>query len=249
MKIVTTGRILIADDEETFLLDTADFLRREGYECDCARNGGEAAEMLRTGGYDLLIADITMPGNHNLELVVEVSKTAKGMPVILVTGSPTLETAIRSIHLPVVAYLVKPVDFQELMAHVRNGVYRFRMFRMLRDTKQRLLDWNHDLSRLEQWMTRINGDASAVPVDVFLALTFRNMVGCLTDLRNITEALAAQSPIQQTCHLLECPRLDTLTDAVEDTIRVLEKTKKAFKSKELGGLRRKLEEIVKSGSR
>jgi len=105
------GNILIADDEETFLLSTADLLRREGYHCDCAPDGKRAAEMLGKGEYDLLIADIKMPGNGNLELVREMPRLAEGLPVILVTGYPSLKTAMESFQLPVAAYLPKPVEW------------------------------------------------------------------------------------------------------------------------------------------
>ena len=57
------GRILVADDEETFAESTADLLRREGYQCDTAREASIAATLLAGSQYDLLIADIRMPGN------------------------------------------------------------------------------------------------------------------------------------------------------------------------------------------
>jgi DNA-binding response OmpR family regulator len=53
------GRILITDDEETFLNSTADLLRREGYECDCASDAETAIGMLKTSRYDLLIVSQT----------------------------------------------------------------------------------------------------------------------------------------------------------------------------------------------
>lgn len=106
------GKILIADDEETFLHSTADLLRREGYDCDIVPDGNRAAEMLGKGEYDLLIADIKMPGNGNLELVREMPRLAEGLPVILVTGYPSLKTAMESFQLPVAAYLPKPVEWR-----------------------------------------------------------------------------------------------------------------------------------------
>jgi len=63
-----TGRVLVADDEETFLFSTADLLRREGFECDCVRNAADASLLLGEKEYDVLIADIRMPGNSKLEL-------------------------------------------------------------------------------------------------------------------------------------------------------------------------------------
>ena len=98
------GRILIADDEETFRSSTADLLRRDGYECNCVPDAGEAVKELREGSYDLLIADIHMPGNPELELVREIPVIAEGMPVLLVTGYPSANSAIEAIKLNVTAF-------------------------------------------------------------------------------------------------------------------------------------------------
>ncbi len=78
------GRILIADDEETFLLSTIDLLRREGYECDGVKDAEAAVEVLSNKAFDLLVSDIRMPGNMELELIESV----KGLSVIIVTGYP-----------------------------------------------------------------------------------------------------------------------------------------------------------------
>jgi len=61
------ARILIADDEETFLQSMGALLRREGYACDCVRDAREAATALEQAAYDLLITDIYMPGNAELD--------------------------------------------------------------------------------------------------------------------------------------------------------------------------------------
>jgi DNA-binding response OmpR family regulator len=241
------GRILFADDEETFLRSTCDLLRREGYACDSVPDAPTAMKMLREHEYDLLISDIKMPGNVELEFIQELPKIAEGMPVILVTGYPSIYTAIKSIQLPVVAYLPKPVDFNELLAQVRKCVERCRAHRAVRATRERMQTWRQELDRLQQTIDATAGnDATAAPIEAFLALTFRNLAGCLTDLNNLTKALAMEKNGQaEVCQLFNCPRFNALNAAVVETIDVLEKTKNAFKSKELGELRKKLEKIVK----
>ncbi len=129
--MVESKRILIADDEESFLYSTADILRREGYECGCATDARTATDMLGRENYDLLIADIKMPGNSDLEFISALPKIAEGMPVILVTGYPSLNSAIESVQLPVVAYLVKPFELNELLVRVKdvitdNGLFKTR---------------------------------------------------------------------------------------------------------------------------
>lgn len=104
--IDVAGRILITDDEETFLHSTAALLQQEGYECTCAIDIKTALEHLNASHYDLFIADIKMPGNPDLEFIRTIPQVAEGLPVILVTGYPSLRSAIDSLELPVSAYLL-----------------------------------------------------------------------------------------------------------------------------------------------
>ena len=119
-----SGNILIADDDETFLQSTADLLRREEYVCGCVSDAGAVIEVLRLARYDLLITDINMPGNTGLELIKNLPKNAEGMPVILVTGNPLIDTEIQSLQPPVVACMRKPLDFDKLLAQVRISMER-----------------------------------------------------------------------------------------------------------------------------
>jgi len=130
--MVEPRRILIADDEESFLYSTADILRREGYDCSCASDARAATEMLRKESYDLLIADIKMQGNADLEFIKALPQIAEGMPVILVTGYPSLNSAIESIQLPVVAYLVKPFELNELLERVKDVITGKGLFKTRR---------------------------------------------------------------------------------------------------------------------
>src|SRR4051794_21598361 len=124
------GRILIADDEETFCEGLADALRREGYECNAVTDGRAVMAELHTNPqYDLLITDIRMPGNPNMRLIELVAQEVPGLPIILVTAFPDPAGAIKSAELPVIAYLPKPVNFPDVMTHVRKGVAFSAVFR------------------------------------------------------------------------------------------------------------------------
>jgi len=239
------GRILIADDEETFRDSIADLLRRREYQCDCAPDAIVAAELLRSADYDLLIADIKMQGNFELEFIRALPQIAEGMPVILVTGYPSLRSAIESIQLPVAAYLVKPFEFEELLVQVQISVKNYQFYKAVRDHRKRLADWSEDLKGIEETEKIIPPSESSPPIDDFLTLTFHNIAGALSDLKHLTESFSTGSSHQEACHLLNCPRLNTLNKTLMETIDILEKTKSAFKSKELGNLRRNLEDLVK----
>ena len=237
------GQILIADDEEIFLESTADLLRREGYGCECATDSKTVVEKLRTHRYDLLIADINMPGNPELELIKNLPEVSEKLPVILVTGSPSVSTAVESVQLHVVAYMIKPLDFDKLLSQVKISIEEARTYRTVCNTRKRLQEWSKDLGNLEKLMNTASTHQNSLSVNTFFELTLRNIVDALMDLKNLSEELAVQSGKEH--KLLEHPRLNALNDGLMETIDVLEKTKKAFKSKDLGKLREKLEMLVK----
>jgi DNA-binding response OmpR family regulator len=234
------GRILLADDETTFLNATADLLRGEGYECVTVRDGESAIAAALAQPFDLLIADIEMPGNSDLQLVRQIADRSGGLPVIILTGFPSVRSAVACIDLPVVAYLTKPVAFPELLERVQRAVQRFRSFQVMRRTEDRLRSWREEF----QHIAKSDSSAAGIPVDLFLTLTLRNVMGSLTDLEQLGRALSNQSVEQHPCQLMNCPRGAQFQQAVKETIDVLEETKGSFKSKALGDLRKKLELLL-----
>lgn len=236
------GRILLADDEVTFLNSTAELLRREGYEVETVSDGSSALARAGEERFDLLITDLEMPGNSDLELVRQIAETSGGLPVIILTGFPAVRSAVACIELPVAAYLVKPVVFPELLSRVDAAVARFRSFRALESAENRLRDWRREFEGLSS--VQRGPQASGPAVDMFLSLTLRNVMGSLVDLDQLGRALTGHSVAEHPCQLMNCPRGSQLLEAVREVIAVLEETKSAFKSKRLGELRHKLELLL-----
>jgi DNA-binding response OmpR family regulator len=234
------GRILLADDEPTFLNATADLLRGEGFECVPVRDGDSALAAALQQPFDLLISDIEMPGNSDLQLIRQVADRNGGLPIIILTGFPSVRTAVACIDLPVVAYLTKPVAFSELLERVRAAVKRFRSYQAMHRTEERLQSWREEF----QHLAKTDSSAGGIPTDLFLTLTLRNVMGSLTDLEQLSRALSNQSVEQHPCQLMNCPRGAQFQQAVKETIEVLEETKGSFKSKALGDLRKKLELLL-----
>ncbi len=241
-----TERILVADDNETFLRSTTELLGREGYECDSSPDAETALRMMRTSRYDLLIADIHMPGNFDLELIKKISKIAQGMPTILVTGNASVDTATQSIHLPVIAYMTKPFDPDKLLVHVRNSIKQYKAYCAAENTSRRLQEWQKDLMRIKQLISNASESAGSLPINAFFKLTFQNITGSLLDLENLIEGVGKESGEQHACSLLDCPSLTKMKSGLMESVEVLRKTRESFKSKELAKLRNKLDTIVKS---
>jgi CheY-like chemotaxis protein len=243
--MTSSGRILLADDEESFLLSTAKLLQKAGYECDSADDAMSAAQMLCENEYDVLISDIRMPGNENLDLIRQVPRMAKGLSVILITGFPSIETAIPSVGLNVTAYLTKPMSLDELLERVRVAVRRSKVFQRVYRAEQHLQQSSAELAHLKEILEGCREDALVDVERAFLALTYQNISSSLMDACNIWTVTDVDSEARQICHMLECPRLAALTDAIRETIDMLRKTQHAFKSKDLRRLREKLQELVR----
>lgn len=115
----TKARILIADDEPLYLRTTGQLLRKAGYECECVPDADAALEKLRNEPFDLILSDLNMPGNLKLELLQQGRRQWPHIPLIVITGVPSLPTAIESVRLGIADYLLKPVKFEDLLASVR----------------------------------------------------------------------------------------------------------------------------------
>lgn len=118
-----TFRILIADDEPLYRDTTAELLRDEGYECRCVENAQDAIEVLRGHAFDLILSDLSMPGNLNLELLKEGRTRFSHIPMIVVTGVPSIPSAIESVRLGITDYLLKPVKFDELLKAIERAIH------------------------------------------------------------------------------------------------------------------------------
>jgi DNA-binding NtrC family response regulator len=186
------GRILLADDEPTFLHALADLLRREGYDVITAADAFAAAAALNTDQFDLLIADLQMPGNPDLELIRHVPQITEGMPVIIVTAYPSRDSRLASAELTVQAYMVKPVNFDELLRQVHRCVAHGAAYRASRSMCRRLEALLRECRAVEQLLARGVPDAApgATP-QALVHLTVRGMVGCLRDLHTMCQKAAA----------------------------------------------------------
>ena len=232
------GKILFADDDPQVCGGLGKCLIRAGFECDFADTGAKAVELLRAREYDVLLSDINMPGNCGLELIESIPAIADGLPVILLTGNPTMETATRSVRLRVMAYLTKPPDIEELCRLVASAVAERRHFLLLKDSRRRLQDWDREIERLQKMLQQAPAADRQAPMRGYLRLTLRHLVVSLIELENL---LIHEGEQLDTDRALE---KQALLNALRKTVGVLQKTKDHFKSKDLGELRKELEGLL-----
>jgi DNA-binding response OmpR family regulator len=239
----TFQKILLVDDEEVFRLSTCELLKEKGYSCECACDASSANEKLKKQQFDLVIADINMPGNAQLELVKKLHGSALNIPIILVTGYPTIITAIESLQLPILAYLVKPFEINELDKFIQLGLKQSRTNLGIEEMRNRLKSWDNDLERLQDSTDTASTDYKLNELETFISSAFGNITGSILDMKRMYESDQQLQKKGTPCHILNCPRHDAYKAAIEETIVVLTKTKGAFKSRELRDLREKLEKL------
>ena len=109
-------RILVVDDESSMRELLSKTLSLAEYDVDTAPDGRSALERLRLYPYDLLIADLKMPGIDGLHVIREARRMKAALPVIIITGYSTESAAIEAVNLGVSAYLTKPFRLPQVLA-------------------------------------------------------------------------------------------------------------------------------------
>jgi DNA-binding NtrC family response regulator len=117
-------RILIVDDDRAFRLSTAALLRADGYEVDGAADGAEGAESLRARKYDLVLLDMRMPGVDGLGVLEALRLWGDRVPILMISGFGTVDSAVRALHLGADDFLTKPVEPDVLSARVADLLAR-----------------------------------------------------------------------------------------------------------------------------
>jgi excisionase family DNA binding protein len=109
-------RILVVDDESSIRDLLAKTLALAEYDVDTAADGRAAIERVRQQQYDLLIADLRMPGIDGLSVIREAKRYQVHLPVIIITGFSSESAAIEAVNLGVSGYLTKPFRVPQVLA-------------------------------------------------------------------------------------------------------------------------------------
>jgi excisionase family DNA binding protein len=115
-------RILVVDDESSIRDLLAKTLALAEYDVDTASDGRSALERLRLYPYDLLIADLKMPGIDGLNVIREAKRLKADLPVIIITGYSTETAAIEAVNLGVSGYLTKPFRVPQVLAAAAKAI-------------------------------------------------------------------------------------------------------------------------------
>ncbi len=141
------ARVLIVDDEKSIRRTLAEFLRKEGYEVDTAEEVDQALALLGKTEFDLVITDIIMPRISGIELLEQIRQSRPDIQVIIMTGEPTVETAVKAVQAGAYDYISKPIVKDMLIKVVKLAI----QLKDVTDKKKHLEDMNFQYRRnLEQ---------------------------------------------------------------------------------------------------
>lgn len=182
------GKILIADDDDVFLRTTAAVLEQAGHVCSCVENASAVMELVTSQQFDLLIVDIQIPGNAQLDMIQGLQNSFPQIPIILVTGYPSLDTALLAIRLRVLAYLVKPFEVDLLLSEVQHALVHAEMQRRMLALQNRWRTWAEELlasAATLQPKTATN----ILTLETTLNMTLYNLTQCITEVQELRQAI------------------------------------------------------------
>src|SRR6056297_482954 len=148
--------ILIADDEPSIRRTLRDILEYEGFEVEEAVDGDEAYEKASSGQHDLVLLDIKMPKRDGLDVLEALGAADAGVPVIMISGHGTVETAVEATKLGATDFIEKPPDLNRLLVSVRGALERGTLRTENRRMRQAIVDAE------QSDLTPIVGESAAI---------------------------------------------------------------------------------------
>jgi putative nucleotidyltransferase with HDIG domain len=121
-------KILVVDDEDGILDVTEGFFERKGYHVYTAGNGEKALDIINQEKIDCVFTDINMPVMDGLELAEQIRQIDRTLPVVVMTGYPSLENTIQTLKNGVVDYLIKPVNLEQMELTLRRILRERELF-------------------------------------------------------------------------------------------------------------------------
>jgi two-component system, NtrC family, nitrogen regulation response regulator NtrX len=171
------SNVLIIDDEKAIRKTLAEILSYEGYKIDEAENGEEGLKRFKEKTYDVVLCDIKMPKLDGIEFLDRAREHNPDVPVIMISGHGTIETAVEAVKKGAYDYISKPPDLNRLLITIRNATDKTNLV-----TETKVL--RRKVGRVEEMI----GDSSAImkikdtiekvaPTDARVLITGENGVG------------------------------------------------------------------------
>jgi DNA-binding NtrC family response regulator len=120
---MNAARILIVDDDEAIRELLKEFFLGLGYELDTAANGTEALTVINQHDFECIISDNVMPDMSGLELLKRLTEQGKKIPFLMITGHPTIETAVEVMKQGAYDYITKPLQLEDVRMKAERALH------------------------------------------------------------------------------------------------------------------------------
>jgi two-component system response regulator PilR (NtrC family) len=141
-----TGSILIADDEESIRESLTIVLEDEGYNCTTVKDGEEAINAVDKNTFDIIISDLKMPKASGIDVLEHTLQNSSDTLTIIITAHATVETAIQALRKGAADYILKPLDFDEVLIRIENLMEHRKLIqenKYLREQIDQEYNFNH----------------------------------------------------------------------------------------------------------
>ena len=187
--------ILFVDDEESILDVASLFFKRQGYLTLTASNGVEALQILEKESVDCCFTDINMPVMNGLDLAENIRQHDNTMPVIVMTGYPSLENTIQTIKNGVVDFLIKPINLKQMELCVQRVLRQRELFAenvLLKEevkSKERLEKLNQELLHKVEELNILNKIMSSFTSNLSTSNVFKRAVDLALEITHADNTL------------------------------------------------------------
>ena len=130
--------MLVVDDEAGVRASLAGILGDEGYAVEAVDTGEAALAALEARRYDLVLLDVWLPGQDGLEVLRRIRERDAELPVVVISGHGTIETAVKAVRLGAQDFVEKPLSLEKTLLAVRNALRQRRLETELRELRERL---------------------------------------------------------------------------------------------------------------
>jgi DNA-binding NtrC family response regulator len=171
------AKILAIDDEKSILESLKEILEYESNEVDLADNGKDGIELFKNNKYDAVFLDIKMPEMDGIEVLENLMNIAADIPVIMISGHGTIDTAVESIKNGAFDFIEKPLDLNRLLVTLRNAMDKKNLVKETKRLKKKVSK-TYDIVGDSEPITEIKEMIDKVaPTDARVLITGENGTG------------------------------------------------------------------------
>ena len=171
------SNILIIDDEKAIRKTLSEILSYEGYKIDEAGDGEEGFRKFREKEYDVILCDIKMPKMDGIEFLEKAKEMNPDLPIIMISGHGTIETAVEAVKKGAYDYISKPPDLNRLLITIRNAMDKTSLVaetKVLKRKVSRVQDMIGESTPIHKIRETIE---KVAPTDARILITGENGVG------------------------------------------------------------------------